>query len=269
VPSWLRTLLHLTPIVAGASAVSFVGLLAFRAIVPMSELHASTGEVGNYLQTIGGIYAVLLAFVVYAVWAQFNDARGTVDREAAALVDLHRTASGLPTATRVEIQKGLREYVDAVIGDEWTAMAHNDEKAIERIGEILDRVWIAIHRCQPASDCQHTVYGEILSRFNDLTDLRTSRLTSSRTRIPTVMRMLLYTGGVLTTGSMYLLAIDKLWIHGLVTAALGGAVAHILFLIRDLDEPFAGDLQVAKAPYERARRSFERATHLVDVDAVD
>jgi hypothetical protein len=268
VPSSLRTLLRLTPVVAGASAVSFVGLLAFRAVISMDELRASSGEVGNYLQTIGGIYAVLLAFVVYAVWGQFNDARSTADREAAALVDLHRTASGLPPASRVEIQRGLREYVDAVLGEEWEAMARNDEKTIERIGEILDRVWIAIHRCQPASECQHTVYGEILSRFNSLTDLRTSRLTSSRTRIPAVMRMLLYTGGVLTTGSMYLLSIEKLWIHGLVTAALGGAVAHILYLIRDLDEPFAGNLQVAKAPYERARRSFERATHLVDVDAV-
>ena len=78
-PRWLLTLLRLTPAVASASALSIVGLIAFRQVVPMSELEKSTNEIGNYLQTLGGIYAVLLAFVVYVVWGLFNDARSTVD----------------------------------------------------------------------------------------------------------------------------------------------------------------------------------------------
>jgi hypothetical protein len=67
---------------------------------------------------------------------------------------------------------------------------------------------------------------------------------------------------------MYLLAIDRLWIHALVTAALAGAIAHVLFLIVDLDDAFAGDLQVARAPFERTRKNFGRAIHLCDGDAV-
>ena len=115
--------------------------------------------------------------------------------------------------------------------------------------------------------CQHTVYGEVLSRFNQLTDLRTSRLSAARARIPLAMTILLYTGALLTVGSVYLLAFDKFWLHALVTAALAGAIAHILFLIRDLDDAFDGDWQVAKAPFERARKTFERAAHSVDADA--
>ena len=37
-------------------------------------------------------------------------------------------------------------------------------------------------------------------------------------------------------------------------------------MIRDLDDAFAGDWQVAKSSFERARRSFDRATHAVDAD---
>jgi hypothetical protein len=266
-PRWLHTLLHLTPIVALVSAVSVVGLLVFRAIAPMDQLHDAANELGNYLQTVGGIYAVLLAFVVYVVWGQFNEARGYLDREATALVDLHRTASALPSRSRVAIQGGLRGYVDAVLRDEWPAMACGDEATIDRVAELLEQVWIAIHACRPASDCQHTVYGEVLGRFNQLTDLRTSRLSAARARIPVAMTILLYTGGFLTVGSVYLLAFKQVWLHALVTAALAGAIAHILFLIRDLDDAFDGDWQVAKAPFERARKNFERAAHVVDVDA--
>ena len=266
-PRWVRTVLHLSPTVGIVSAASVLGLLAFRRWVPLHDLHAASNEIGNYLQTVGGIYAVLLAFVVYVVWGQFNEARSYLDREATALVDLHRTASGLPSSSRTAIQTGLRDYVDAVLRDEWPAMARGDEATIDRIAELLEHVWLAIHACRPCNECQHTVYGEVLSRFNQLTDLRTSRLTAARARIPVAMTILLYTGAVLTVGSVYLLAFDELWLHALVTAALAGAIAHILFLIRDLDDAFAGDWQVARTPFERARRDFERATHGVDADA--
>jgi hypothetical protein len=266
-PRWFRTFLHLTPVVAGTSLAAVLGLLAFRELVPLDELRGSSDAVGNYLQTVGGIYAVLLAFIVYVVWGQFNDARTYVDREATALVDLHRIASGLPPATRIEIQRELRGYVDAVVSDEWQAMASGDEATIERIGHRLEHVWLAIHRCEPCSDCQHTIYGEVLSRFNDLSDVRTSRLSASRARIPTAMRILLYAGALIMIGSMYLMSFEKLWIHVTVTAALAGAVSHILFLIRDLDDAFAGDWQVAKGPFVRARKAFDRDTHQVDAAA--
>jgi len=265
--AWLHSMLRVTPVVAGVSAASVLGLVAFRGAMPAAELRQATDAVGNYLQTVGGIYAVLLAFVVYAVWGQFNDARGYVDREATALVDLHRTASALPVASRDEIQRGIRAYVDAVIADEWHAMARGDEAAIERVGELLDGVWAALHRCKPANECQHAVYAEVLSRFNDLTTVRTSRLTSARTRIPIVMKLLLYLGAVIVIGSIYLLGFDALWIHATVTAALAGAIAHVLFLILDLDDAFDGNVMVSQAPFVRARRHFDRAAHTAEADA--
>lgn len=260
---WLITTLRLTAIVAGASLASVIGLFVFRAVAPIDDLRGNEDQLGNYLQTLGSIYAVLLAFVVYVVWNQFDQARGHIDREATALVDLHRTSSGLPTHTRDEIQAGLRGYIDAVLSEEWKAMVCHDEVTIARVGERLDRVWIAIHRCQPVNECQHTVYGEVLSRFNDLTDVRTSRLTSSRQRIPLTMKILLYAGAVIMVGSMFMVMMDPMWVHALVTGALGGAIAHILYLIVDLDDPFNGRWST-RAPYERARLAFDRDTHLVD-----
>lgn len=58
---------------------------------------------------------------------------------------------------------------------------------------------------------------------------------------------------------MWLLGFEKLWLHAAVTAALAGAVAHILFLIQDLDDAFAGSMQVSKAAFVRARRHFDRS----------
>ena len=76
----IRTFLSLTPTVAGVTAVSVAGLMVARGLLPVGVLRDSGDSVGNYLQTVGGIYAVLMAFVVYVVWGQFNDARGYVAR---------------------------------------------------------------------------------------------------------------------------------------------------------------------------------------------
>src|ERR1700761_7434074 len=174
-PYWLKTTIGLMPIVLGVSIVAVILLVVVRQAVPAETLRASSDAVGNYLQTVGGIYAVLLAFVVYVVWGQFNEARTYVEREATALVDLHRTATGLPKTTRVEIQQALRQYVDQVIELEWRAMAKHDEDTLERVGAPLDHVWVAIHACRPLNDCQHAIYSEIVTRYNDLSDMRTSR----------------------------------------------------------------------------------------------
>ncbi len=268
-PRWLITTLRLTVIVAGVSILSVLGLLAFRQVAPLNELRGASNELGNYLQTVGGIYAVLLAFVVYVVWNQYDQARGHIDRETTALIDLHRTASGLPPVTRDAIQAGLRAYVGAVLNEEWTAMQRHDESTITRVGERLEIVWLAIHRCMPANTCQHTMYSEVLSRFNDLTDVRTSRLTSSRQRIPLPMKILLYAGALIMIGSIYLMVIEPAWVHIIATGALSGAIAHILFLIVDLDDPFSGRYTIARQPYERALAAFERDTHLVDAIEID
>ena len=78
----LLTWLRLLPWVIGSSALAIAGLCVVRALVPLALLEPSNDVVGNYLQTLGGIYAVLLAFVVFVVWQQFNDARASVEREA-------------------------------------------------------------------------------------------------------------------------------------------------------------------------------------------
>jgi hypothetical protein len=260
VPAWLRTTLRLTALVSVVAAASIVGLVLFRNVVDVELLRASSDSIGTYMQTLGGIYAVLLAFVVVIVWGQFNDARSYVNREATALVELYRIAAGLPDEASETIRAGLRDYVDGVLDEEWTAMKKPDEHTIERVGQRLDRVWAALHTCRPLDECGHTTYAEMLGRYNDLTEIRTNRLTSATAKIPVAMNVLLYTGALIMIFSVYLLPIDLFWLHATVTAGFAGALAHILFLIWDLDDAFAGDYQVDKGPYLRARKAFDRAT---------
>ena len=64
--------------------------------------------------------------------------------------------------------------------------------------------------------------------------------------------LLLLSGAGGTVGSMYLFGVERFWPHAAMTASLAAAVAFLLFLIRDLDNPFHGDWRVAPAPLRAA-----------------
>ena len=218
---------------------SIVGLRIARRLLPVHVLEAANDVVGNYLQTLGSIYAVLLAFVVFVVWNQFNEARAFVEREANEILDLHRTAAGLAEPTRGRVRP---------------AMAGHGPEGAGPGATIIDQMWEAIHDAEPTADGDRSLYREVLKRLDDISDARSSRMTASRTRIPQAMRGLLYAGAVTMVASMYLFAVASFAVHAAITAALAGAISHVLFIVEDLDSCFDGHWQVSRAPFERVRQ---------------
>ena len=252
-----RTLLALAGPVLGSMALSIAGLWLARSLIPARTLEAANDVVGNYLQTLGSIYAVLLAFVVFVVWNQFNDARGFVEREANEILDLHRTAGGLTEPTHGRVRALVCTYLDTVLHTEWATMAGHGPEGPGAGAAILDQLWGVIHEADPTTSGDPAAYREVLKRLDDISDARSNRMTASRTRIPQAMRALLYTGAVTVVGSMYLFAVESFAIHAVITAALAGAISHVPFIIEDLDRCFEGSWQVSRSAFERVRQQTE------------
>ena len=55
-------------------ALSLAGLALVRRTVPASRLEANTDVAGYVYAVVGVIYAVILAFIVIAVWEDYRDA---------------------------------------------------------------------------------------------------------------------------------------------------------------------------------------------------
>ena len=79
----VEAILRLTPALLGSTVFSIAGLCAAHARLDDQALLAAREAIGSSLQTLGSVYAVLLALLVFVVWQQFNDARGVVEKECA------------------------------------------------------------------------------------------------------------------------------------------------------------------------------------------
>jgi Protein of unknown function (DUF4239) len=252
----MRTLLFLLGTVVASMIVSVLGLCVVRYLVPIETLRANNDTVGNYLQTLGTIYAVLLAFVVFMVWTQQNDAAKSVEREANELADVLRILRASAEPVCKQILDATMAYAREVIDHEWPAMARGSPTS--RAGELMESIWAAMQCMHPQTPREQALFTEALSRFNDFNDARTDRLQSSRTRMPPTLWILLVTGGLVTVASMYLFGLDSFLVHALMTASMAGEVSFVLFLIGDLDNPFDGDWQVTPEPICQLLRHLER-----------
>ena len=250
----IRTLLRLMPWVLGSALLAVLGLAAVREVAPFGTLRSSNDVLGSYLQTLGSIYAVLLAFVAYTVWQQFNESRTQVEREASEIRELFRITRALAEPKRARLQMHLHQYVCGVLDLEWVVMAErNGTHDVASVAAVLDAIWDELIGLEPNSECEKIVVAEGMSCFNQLCNARTARLSTSQLRMPRPLRLLLYIGAVILVCSTWLFAVDSFALHAFVTGASTAAVSHVLYVIEDLDDCFAGDWQVPRAAFLRVR----------------
>jgi len=228
--------------------VAVIGLLLVRGVAPASWLHANNEVAGNYLQTVGTIYAVLLAFVVFVVWQQHNDTRSAVENEANELSDFYRTIRALPGTQPV--RDSVFKYGKVVVDVEWIDMARGGWS--REAEQALEEIWRALQSIEPRTKREEALYAEALARFNDLSDARSLRLRCSLLRLPPSLWVLLLTNGGLVVGSMWIFGLESFSAHALMTVALAGSIAFILFLIADLDNPFWGSWRIRPDAFLRA-----------------
>ncbi len=252
----MRTVLLLILTVAASILVAVAGLWLVQRAVPLATLKANNEVCGNYLQTVGTIYAVLLAFVVFTVWTQQNEAGRLVERQANELADVVRLTRGLGEPVRRQALEAARDYARAVIDREWDLMATG--KASSRAFELVEQLWQVLAGAEPKTAREEALYGEAVARFNDFSDARTDLLQNSRTRLPPILWILLVTGALSNVGSMYFFGLESFASLALMTASLAGAIAFVLFLIYDLDHSFSGDWLVTPEPMRRVLEQFEK-----------
>jgi Protein of unknown function (DUF4239) len=249
----MQTLLLGFVIVGASVLLAHLGLHLVRRRVPLPVLETQHEVAGFIIGVLGAIYAVLLAFVVVAVWSQFGDAKTIVEREANQLNDLSRMAQGFPDPVQQRMLEGLRGYARSVIDDEWDTMSHG--LASQKTQATIDNLWQIYREVDPQTNRENALYAESLDRLNEMSDSRRLRVHASADDIPAVIQVLLWGGGLIMIAFTYFFGVKSIRSQALMTAALAGEIAFILFLIVALDNPFHGYVRL---PPEQFQQVLER-----------
>lgn len=236
--------------VASTVGVAILGLLLVRRLVPLDLLQMHH-EVGGYIiGVMGTIYAVILAFVVFVVWNQYQMANAAVVAEANSLGDLSRMTRRLPEPLQTQLRGALVNYLEAVIHSEWPAMGRQSES--QEAWSAMQKLW-EIYRSAdiPRDERAQMFYSGSLQQLNNLSDGRRTRLFASHGKVPTLMWVLLWLEGTIILGFTYFFGVRSIRSQCLMTIAFALVVSLNLFLILELDQPFSGLAQISPTPLEQ------------------
>jgi len=234
-----------------AFSLSFTLLL--NRIWPKEKRPVQNDLIGWQLSILGTTYAVILGFMLYAVWSEFGAATLNADMEASSLRNLYRLAGGLPEAQKIELQSEAKAYAAAVLNDDWPAMAQGQLPNASH--EINEHMWVTLMSVKNASSSENTAEDHALYELSQVTTYRRTRLVQSARRLPLILWCVLMVGALLTFLSVNIFNSVNPRLHLFQVFSFTLLITLVLLAIADVNRPFIGWVHVSNYPFLRAQET--------------
>lgn len=246
----LPTFLMCTVAIVTGAGISIVALLIIRKKLNW-ESFQENHEVGGFLfNALGLIYAVLIAFVVYATWEDYNSAKVYCENEANVLQDLFLDSEGLPESSRLPIKEKIIEYMRSVIEQDWPLLSVEEANPESR--EILVELFGLYTGMDSLNTEKQKIYfAESLGKLNQIAEFRRLRILSSQNHIPAVIWTVIVIGSLTSIGFSLFFGTRSLAVQASMTSLFAMTNAIVLLMILALDHPFTGDIGISPDSYEQ------------------
>lgn len=230
-------------------ALALGALLEVRRRVPLERLREQHDVAAACFAVVGGLYGIVLAFVLVSSWERFEEARQRSETEANALADLYRHAGALPSPVDDHLRTLVVRYARAAIDEEWPAMAHGQQGP--RTRAVFNEIWQTFLGAPPGDGKELVLYQNSLGKLDDFSDARRDRLLFARVGLPWVLWVFLIASGAVTISYSYFFGLPRVSAQILMTALLASTIGSALVLIRELQTPFAGSVRIAPYGFEQ------------------
>lgn len=229
--------------VLGVAALAVAGTILFHRFRP-ADASSGNDAIGTVFGLVGGLHAVVMAFVLISLFDTVSTVRDGAQSEANGLVAVYWASDSFSDPAKGQIQELSRTYARTVIDQEWPSMREGDPVAGPG-WSLLDRIRAAIAAAPTESDWQIDRKTEAASQLWGVYEARQARLTAAGdSGVSTVVWIALIVGSILSISLPYLFDGPKVITHAILMAALAGTIALLLFAIYQLQNPFSGGAQV-------------------------
>ena len=234
---------------------SLLAMAGLNRVWPREKRRDYNDVIGWHLTILGTTYAVILGFMLYAVWQSHGEAALNVDSEANAVLDVYRLAEALPEPQRTQLRRLAREYVDTVIAREWPQMQGGE--APEQITAFDQQMWNIVLSIDPSSPTELYAQEHATLELQSLSQRRLTRIRHSKSRLPNVLWWVLLVGGALTIICLCTLGYNSVKLQSLEVFCFSLLISLSLVAVASIHRPFYGLVHVTDYSFEQARRSMQ------------
>jgi hypothetical protein len=122
---------------------------------------------------------------------------------------------------------------------------------------LIDDIRATMQGLEPQTEADQELYAEGLDQVEQLADARRMRLVAAEEGLPTVLWVVLVSGGMAVVAFTYFYGLENIWAHTLMVVWLAGGIALVLFAIYSLEHPFSGGARVNPSAFKLILERFE------------
>ncbi|MFE9747432.1 hypothetical protein ACFYOT_21225 [Saccharothrix saharensis] len=241
--------------VAGAAVVAAVMAYLIRKYGELEGRSANNEAAGQVFTIVAGLHAVLLAFVLIALFDGVNQASDASYLEADSLVAATWAGDALSGEVGGQVRDLARQYAVTVIDDEWPGMVSGGEFQSSGWSQ-LDRLRQVVADAPADDEWQIDRKTEAASQLWQVYEARQARLTAAGGGISSVVWFVLIAGSVLAVGLPLLFGGPRIRTHVLIVATFAATITLLLYATYQLQNPFGGGAGVTPEAFEAAVERF-------------
>ncbi|WP_037303306.1 DUF4239 domain-containing protein [Amycolatopsis orientalis] len=239
-------------VVGAAIAAGFVGYLV-RKFGWDEGRRDNNDAAGQVFTIVGGLHAVLVAFILISLFDSASAARDGSYHEADSLVAAVWAADSLGPEVKDEVRKLSAEYITTVEQREWPLMA-GDEAVPDAGWTQLDRLRKAVEKASSDDDWVRERKAEAATQLWQVYEARQNRLNAVEGgRVGGVVWFALILGSLISVLLPNLFGGTRLAAHLVIVSTLAGTITLLLFAIYQLQNPFGGGVRIPPDAFTAAR----------------
>jgi hypothetical protein len=205
--------------------------------------------VSALFQTGGTLHAVFLAFLVVAVWQSYAAARANVAEEASSLATLYRMSTAMAPEIGTQLRAAMRDYVEAVIRDEWSIQAERGGASERARAASLSMYRVFGVQTAAARKDEAAVDSAALEVISQIQTDRNRRTLQSGESLPPIIWLAAIGSGVMVFSMSFFLFMEQAVPQMLVTSIMASTIALLLCVTYVLSHPFAGPMALRPEPF--------------------
>ena len=224
--------------------VAHAGLFAFDKWYRNKKMEQGNEVAGIIFSVLSLIYSLLVAFVIIAVWENYEDLNRTIEEEADHLNSVLVHSNMLPDSLKSPVAAAIKNYCNAVINEEWDMT----EKQAYRQSAIPSLRFL-LFQAHSNSRIQENLLSVLDENLSSITRLRRERLSHTHSYVPDLVWTILIISSSMIVLFSYFLSVESEQLKRIYLSFLWVIIGMSMFLIYMLDHPFVGSTQVSREPY--------------------
>ena len=204
---------------------------------------------GIFFGALSLIYSLIIAFVIVAVWEDYEELNKTIEQETDKLTSIVIHTNTLPDSLRTPIRSAIGLYCDEVL-NQWEMP---DASKVYQ-ASAMPTLRLLLMQTEPKGTLQQSLFSIIDKDFASISELRRERLGHIRSHVPTLVWLIVLVGSSMLVIFSFLIETRSVRLKRTGVAFLTAMIAMSIFLVYTLDHPFNSSAHVDNTPYKAIKK---------------